>query len=219
MTTPVSLWIVDDEPGYREPFGRLIATTDAFRLDAEFETYEDLVSYVEATSAAMDRDVALPDIVVMDLKLPGVGGVEATGDLLQRWPDVTVVVVTTSDDPASVFAVLRAGARGYVVKGTEPDRMFRALLDAHAGCMYFPPSVARHVQRHFAAPDPLEEPLSSRESEVLSGLVDGLSKAGIAERLNLSPHTVDTHLRNVYRKLHVKTAAAAAAKGVRNGLV
>ena len=118
-----------------------------------------------------------------------------------------------------MFDALRAGASGYVVKGTPPDQMFTALREAHAGGTYFAPSVARHVLGFFAEPEPLEEPLTEREREVLRELAAGRTKAGIAERLFLSPHTVDTHLRNVYTKLHVKTAAEAAAKGVRNGLV
>ncbi len=208
----LSLCLVEDEQRYREPFERLIGTTDEFRLDSVFERYEELEAYLRSGGS-------LPDLVVMDLKLPGTSGIEGTRALRRRYPGLPVVALTTLDDPASVFDALRAGASGYVVKGTPPDQMFAALREAHAGGTYFAPSVARHVLGHFAEPEPLEEPLTERERDVLRELAEGRTKAGIAERLFLSPHTVDTHLRNVYTKLHVRTAAEAAAKGVRNGLV
>lgn len=209
---PLTLCLVEDEERYRDPFEALIATTEDFRLIAAFECYEELAAFLALAPP-------LPDLVVMDLMLPGVSGAAATRDLRQQYPDLSVVVLTSRDDPPSVFEVLRAGASGYVVKGTEPEPMLMALREAHAGGTYFSPAVARHVLGRFTSPEPLEEPLTERECEVLRELAAGRTKAGIAEKLYLSPHTVDTHLRRVYRKLHVNTAAEAAAKGVRRGLV
>lgn len=214
MPSTLSLWLVEDELRYRVPFERLISTTDEFRLDAIFEQYEDLITYLETHQTPQ-----VPDIVVMDLKLPGMSGYEATRDLRQRFADVPVVALTSLDDPESVFRALRNGASGYIVKGTPPDQMFTVLREAYVGGTYFAPSVARFVLGHFASPEPLDEPLTDREREVLRELAAGGTKAGIAEVLYLSPHTVDKHLRNIYQKLHVNTAAAAAAKGVRAGLV
>lgn len=214
MNTPISLCLVEDEQRYRDPFRALIATTEAFRLDSAFERYEELTSFLASTPAH-----GLPDLVVMDLMLPTLGGVEATRDLQRRHPGLPVVVLTSLDDPASVFEALQAGALGYVVKGTRPELLFKSLVEAHEGGTYFSPSVARHVLGHFARPKPLDEPLSDRECEVLRQLANGHSKAGIADKLYLSPHTVDSHMRSVYRKLRVKTAAEAAAQGVRKGLI
>lgn len=212
MPTPLILWLVEDERRFREPFERLIQTAPDFHLRRSYERYE-------ALTADLDIGVPEPDLVVMDLQLPGVDGTEGIRDLARRCPGLPVVVLTSSDDPPSVYRTLAAGASGYVVKGTEPERMFTALREAHAGGTYFSPSVARHVLGRFVQMDSRSDALSVRETEVLRELAAGRSKAEIAEVLYLSPHTVDTHLRSVYRKLHVKTAAAAAAAGVREGLI
>lgn len=210
MAPPNTLWLVEDEPRYRAPFERLIRSTDAFVLDRSFASFEDLL-------ATRHVGAPWPDLVVMDLHLPGTDGVEGTRVLAGH--GVAVVVLTTSDDPPTVYRALEAGASGYVVKGTDPERMVTALREAVDGGTYFSPSVARHVLRRVTGAQPPAEPLSPREVEVLRELAAGRSKARIADALCLSPHTVDTHLRSVYRKLRVKTAAAAAAAGVRSGLI
>ncbi|MEL6616076.1 MAG: response regulator transcription factor [Bacteroidota bacterium] len=210
MPPPKILWLVEDEPRYRVPFERLILTTDEFVLDRSFACFEDLL-------ATRRVGVPWPDLVVMDLHLPGTDGIDGTRLLAAQ--ELPVVVLTTSDDPPTVYRALEAGASGYVVKGTDPERMFTALREASEGGTYFSPSVARHVLRRIAGARPPTEPLSPREVEVLRELAEGRSKARIAEALCISPHTVDTHLREVYRKLRVKTAAAAAAAGVRSGLI
>ncbi len=204
---PISLWLVEDEHRYRDPFQALIETTDDFVLAASFESYD-----------AIPRRLAAPDLVVMDLHLPGTSGIDATRALRRRL-DVPVVVLTTSDDPEHLFGALAAGASGYVVKGAEPDRMFTALREAHDGGTYFSPSVARYVLDRLGPTGHAVPTLTKRETEVLRGLAEGHSKAGIGRILHLSPHTVDTHVRGLYRKLHVQNAAAAAARGVREGLV
>ena len=207
MPLPLRLWLVEDEPAYSTSFERLVGASDEFVLDASFDCFEDVPR----------RPARRPDLVVMDLQLPGLGGIEATRRLRGRHPGIRVVVLTLVDTADAVFEALRAGASGYVVKGTRPAEIFRSLREAHAGGTYFSPSVARHVLRFFAPP--AESALSAREREVLTALSRGLSKAKIADLLFLSPHTVDTHVRNVYDKLEVRTAAEAVAKGVRAGLI
>ena len=214
MASPISIWLVEDEQAYRDSFRQLIELTEEFLLDAEFETYEELVAFVE-----ISPDAPIPDLIVMDIMLPGMSGIEATRDLRRRYPGLPVLALTNKDDPASLFAILRAGACGYVVKGTKPDATIVALREAKAGGTYFSPSVARHILGHFAEPEPLEEPLTEREREVLRELAGGYSRAGIGKRLYLSKHTVDSHIQSVYRKLHVTTGAEAVAKGVRAKLV
>ena len=209
MVPPIRLWLVEDEARYRQSFEQLIATTDAFVLTGSFECYENIPAI-----AGLDG----PDLVVMDLELPGASGVEATREITRHHPGVPVVVLTLIDRAEAVFGALRAGASGYLVKGSRPDQILRALTEAHAGGTYFTPAVARHVFRFFSSPAP-ENPLSDRETDVLRALAEGLSKARIAERLFLSPHTVDSHQRSIYVKLHVHTAAEATAKGVRSGLI
>ena len=212
MAAPLSIWLVEDEALYREPFRRLIDATDGFQLDKTFGQYEEL-------QACLDLETPPPDLVVLDLNLPGASGIAGAQDLRRRGVPSPVVVLTTHDDPQSVVDAVRAGASGYVVKGTAPRRMLIALQEAYDGGTYFSPSVARHVLGLFGQAMSTEEALTGREVEVLRELAAGRSKAAIANVLFLSPHTVDSHLRAVYRKLHVSTAAAAAAAGVRAGLI
>jgi DNA-binding NarL/FixJ family response regulator len=208
MADPISLWLVEDELSYRQSFEDLVATTTAFVLAGAFETAED--------AAACEG--APPDLVVMDLQLPGADGIEGTRRLRSRWPTLPVVVLTLVDRAETIARALRAGASGYIVKGSEPDDIFRSLSEAHAGGTYFAPNVARHLLGIFASPGP-DEPLTDREIEVLRALADGLTKSGIADRLFLSPHTVDSHLRSVYAKLHARNAAEATARAIRSGLI
>ena len=208
MLSPITLWLVEDLPQYSRPFAQLLDASREFHLARVFDRFE-------AAGLAL-ADGPAPDLVVMDLKLPGVGGIEAIARLRERAPSLPVVAMTLSDDPADVYAAVRAGARGYVVKGARREQIFAALREAYDGGAYFSPSVARYVLERFAPPESAQ-PLTEREHDVLEGLAAGLSKAEIAERLFLSPHTVDTHVRKVYGKLEARTAAQAAAEGVRRG--
>ena len=211
MTDALDVWLVEDEALYRDRFAQLLRTSPDLRLSAGFESYASL-------AGRLPTDVP-PDLVVMDLQMPGTDGFEATRRLRHALPATPVVVLTLLDDPPSIVTALRAGASGYVVKGTDPEDLFRSLREAHAGGTFFAPAVARHVLGHFAPEHASLRQLTPREREVLQVLAEGHSKAGIAERLFVSPHTVDTHLRSVYDKLHVRTAAQAAAVGVREGLI
>lgn len=212
MGSPLRVWLVEDESTYRSAFVRLLGTTDDFDVGAAFESVEDLEAHGLDTGDA-------PHLVVMDLNLPGLDGIDGTRRLRQRLPDTPVLILTTHDDPPAVFDAVAAGASGYVVKGTPPERMFAAMREACDGGSTFSPSVARHVLARLAPYAAGDAGLSERETQVLRELAAGRSKAAIADVLYLSPHTVDTHLRSVYRKLHVRTAAAAAAAGVRLGIV
>ena len=210
MAASIHLWIVEDEARYREAFERLIETAPSFQLGGSFGCFEDLAD-------RLGRGGGLPDLIVMDLRLPGRSGVEAISELRRSACDVPVLVLSSSDDPESIFGAVRAGATGYLVKGAPVDTTLSALLQASRGGTYFSPSVARYVLGHFApAPTSL---LSDRELEVLGKLAHGRSKAATATELYLSPHTVDSHVRSIYRKLRVRNAAEATATGVRRGLI
>ncbi len=215
MTKALSIWLVEDEQIFRDSFEELIELEDEFQLTAAFETYEELQSHCRATPR-----LELPDLVAMDIRLPGKSGIEATRELCKTYPDLRVLALTQKDDPDSVFAILEAGACGYVVKGaTKSDSLIAAMRETIEGGAVFSPAVARHVLRQFEAAPPLEDPLSVRERQVLLQLSKGGTKSGIGETLCLSRHTVDTHLRNVYRKLHANTGAEAVAKGIRSGII
>ncbi len=210
MPAPLALWLVEDEPRFSEPFADLISTTEEFVLERTFCSYEEAVCVLD-----QGRGWTPPDVVLMDYRLPGADGLTATRDLKGRLPSVPVVVLTGNDKPHIIFQALRAGASGYIAKGTESERVLAAIREAYHGGLAFPPSVARHVLAFFGADGEVPPALSEREREIVELLARGLSKGRIAAALFLSPHTVNSHLRNVYEKLHVHSAAEVVATALR----
>ena len=209
------VWIVEDDAEYRRTLGFLISHSSDLDCSETFESFEDLERHIEGVT-----DPALPDVILMDIGLPGTDGIEATGILKRRFPDLTVVMLTVSDVADSIFRSLRAGASGYLLKDTPVEETLSGIKAARAGGMLMPPSVARKVLDYFnRPPSSTTYGLSSREKEVLDLLGEGLTQREIADRLFLSPHTVDNHLRSIYRKLHVRSATAAVAKAYRERVI
>jgi DNA-binding NarL/FixJ family response regulator len=183
----------------------------------------------ELVGEAADGDEALrvvaetrPDVVLMDIHMPGLDGVSATRMIATDFPDVAVLVVSMLEDDASVFAAMRAGARGYLVKGDDPDELRRSIEAIAAGAVVFGPSLASRVQLLFQAKDePARDAfpeLTEREKEVLGHLADGKSNAVIGTELFLSPRTVANHVSNILFKLHATDRTDAALRARRAGL-
>jgi DNA-binding NarL/FixJ family response regulator len=168
-------------------------------------------------SAVADR----PDVIVMDLRMPDLDGAAATSEIRRVAPDVAVLVLTMHDDDDSVFAAMRAGARGYLVKGASQQEIVRAITAVAAGEAIFGPGVALRVLRFFANP-PAAEPafpnLSPREREVLDLIASGLTNAAIAGRLGLSAKTVGNHTSAIFAKLQVAGRAEAIIRAREAGL-
>lgn len=220
MTDPAALpahaWLVEDEPYYRSVLGFLIGQSAGLELTATFETAEDLLAAAAAV-APEDR----PALVVLDVQLPGLDGVAALAPLARALPDARLVMLTARDDPETLFGALRAGAQGYLLKGSPVETILAGLQQALARAMLVPAPVARRVLAHFqdAGRAAADYGLTERERDVLRGMVDGLTQKEIAAALSISTPTVNGHVQNVYRKLAVRTAAGAAAKAVGEGLV
>ncbi|MCW2698861.1 MAG: DNA-binding response regulator [Blastococcus sp.] len=216
--TPVRVLLVDDQALFREALATLL------EVRAEIE----VVGEAGDGAAALERTAVLrPDVVLMDLHMPVLDGIAATKRLRVEHPAVRVLALTTFDDDEDVFAALRAGAVGYLLKDVPSDRLVEALLAAARGESVLQPSVAAKVIARFAAlPDdaprraqPLVVPLSDRELDILRRLAEGESNREIAGALFLAEGTVKNHVTNVLAKLGARDRTQAALRGRALGLV
>lgn len=191
-------------------------------LFASLEEFE-LVGQAASGEEAVERVEQLrPDVVLMDIQMPGVNGIEATRRLLKEHPEVGVIVVTMLEEDESVFAAMKAGARGYVVKGAGQADVLRAIRAVAEGEAVFGPGIAARLKDFFGGlrpptQDPFPE-LTDREREVLDLIARGLNKAQIAEELTIAPKTVSNHLSNIYNKLRVADRAEAMLRARQAGL-
>ncbi len=213
--TPVRVLLVDDQALFREALATLLATDDGIDVVGEAGNGE------EALSRASELT---PDVVLMDLRMPVLDGIAATRRLRLAHPDVQVIALTTFDDDEDVFAALRAGAVGYLLKDVSSARLIEAVLAAARGESVLQPSVAAKVVARFAelpepAPQPLVVPLSEREREVLRLLADGRSNREIAANLFLAEGTVKNHVTNVLGKLGARDRTQAALRARDLGLL
>ncbi|WP_207455213.1 response regulator [Herbiconiux sp. SYSU D00978] len=209
--TPLRVVLADDHPLLRHGLRSLLEEVGAAEVVGEAETGE------RAVELALELE---PDVVVMDLAMPGAGGIEATRAIIDARPDMGVLVLTMSEDDASVFAALRAGARGYVLKGSDGGDFLGAVRAVARGEAVYGPGVASRISRFLTAgpsPTPFSD-LTAREREILDLLADGLSNADIAAKLFLSMKTVKNHLTSIFAKLQVADRAQAAVRARQAGL-
>ena len=200
----IRVLIADDHPAFRAGLRLMLGTADDIAVVGEAE---------DGTQAVAMAVELAPDVVVMDLRMPGLDGIEATRRLLVAHPDTGVVVLTMFEDDESVFAAMRAGARGYLLKGAEQDEILRSIRAIAAGEAIFGPSIARRVVQHFATGTGSAKvafpSLTEREREVLDLIAAGKGNAVIAHDLALTLKTVRNHVSNIFGKLQVADRAAA----------
>src|SRR4051812_49098472 len=213
MTRPIRLLLVDDHPLFTEGLQELLAFHDDL----------DVVGVTDSAAKALTEIGRLrPDVVLMDLQMPGLDGITATRRITAHHPATAVLALTMSDDDASVFAVLRAGARGYVLKGAHQAELVAAIRAVSRGEAVFGAKVADRVLARFAAPAtkaPVLPQLTDRERQVLAMLATGHTTSDIAARLVMSPKTVRNHLSNIFAKLHVVDRTQAILRAREAGLI
>lgn len=218
MTENIRLLIVDDQRLMREGLRTLLELEHGFEIVGEAADGQ----------AALDAYSELkPDVVLMDIRMPGMDGVEATRRLCKTWPDTRVIILTTFDDDANVFEGLRAGAVGYLLKDLSGQELAKAVRTVYHGGGLLEPTVAKRVMEEFARLHPpvrsinegLPEPLSERELEVLKLVSDGLSNREIGNKLGLSEGTVKNYVTNILQKIGVRDRTQAALRGRELGLI
>ena len=217
MTEPVRVLVVDDHPVFREGFAALLASMEGVSVVGTAPDGAQALAAVDALDGASGVDV-----VVMDVQMPVLDGVEATRRLAERHPGVGVVVLTMSEEDATVLDAVRAGARGYLLKGAEPDEVLRAIGTVAGGGVVFGAVLASRIADFFtAAPASAMSPfpqLTAREQEVLDLVAGGLSNQQIAGRLYLSQKTVRNHVSMVLTKLQAADRADAIIRARDAGL-
>jgi DNA-binding NarL/FixJ family response regulator len=209
---PIRVLIADDHPIVREGLHALLSS----------RTGLDVVGVAASGRQAVREAVlARPDVVVMDVRMPDLDGIAATRELARVAPSVAALMLTMVDDDDSVFAAMRAGARGYVLKGASQDEIVRAIQAVAAGEAIFGPGIAGRMLRFFAQPSPAVDPfpeLTAREREVLELIAEGLNNTTIAVRLGLAAKTVGNHISSIFAKLQVSGRSEAIARARESGL-
>lgn len=207
------VWVVEDDALFRETVVEVVAAAGDMEAPKAFGTGE------EALEALQHEDA--PDVVLMDLGLPGLSGLEGTRRIRKVSPTTDVVVLTVHEDTDKIFEAICAGASGYLLKPSTTGTILEAVRAAHRGEASITPKIARRVLDLFAhlAPPQGDYGLTRREQEVLHCMVEGMTKKEMAERLCISYFTIDRHLRNVYAKLHVHSRGSAVAKALKERLI
>jgi DNA-binding NarL/FixJ family response regulator len=210
----VRILVADDHPLFRDGIRALLGSLTSYEVVGEAANGSDAVSLAQALQ---------PDIVLMDLQMPKINGIEATRQIVQTSPHIGVIVVTMFEDDDSIFAALRAGARGYVLKGADQAEFMRVLEAVTRGEALFGPALAARLMNYFAAPRPqaqaeLFPELTEREREVLQFIARGRSNGDIAAELVISLKTVRNHVSNIFSKLQVADRAEAIVRAREAGM-
>jgi len=210
---PIQVLIADDHTLFRNGLQALLNLFPDIQVVGEASTGEEAISKSE---------VLQPDIILMDIQMPGVNGIEATRRINHTSPNIGIIVVTMFEDDDSVFSAMRAGARGYILKEANKEEVLRAIRAVANGDAIFSPAIAKRMVHFFSRPQPapgqIFPELTRREREILDLIARGENNTSISQRLVLSPHTVRNHISNIFSKLQITDRAEAIIRARDAGL-
>lgn len=201
-----SVMVVEDDRGLREQLVKILNSASGIRCVGACPSAEEALRVIPAKK---------PDVVLMDIRLPGMSGIDCVAELKHLLPSLQVIMLTVYEDSESIFRALKAGANGYLVKSSPPAKLLEAIFDVSKGGAPMSSPIARKVVQHFHQLRPsttLEEELSPREREVLDLLASGYIYKEIGDKLGIGVETVRTHVKNICEKMHVRSRLEAVAK-------
>jgi DNA-binding NarL/FixJ family response regulator len=207
----INIVVFEDNQQFRESLEFIIVTNSDLELSGSFADTNRLVQRMEALQ---------PDVVLMDINIPTKNGIEAVKEIKEHFPKIQVCMQTVFDHEDKVFASLCNGASGYILKNDPPDKILQAIREVAQGGAFFTPTIAKMILASFQLPVKSELiELTVKEKEILAHLVNGLSYKMIADKTKLSFHTIHTHIKHIYEKLHVNSKGEAVAKALRQKLI
>jgi DNA-binding NarL/FixJ family response regulator len=214
VESTIRVLIADDHAVYRWGLRTLLDS------EADMEVVGEAATGKEAVERAAE---VRPDIILMDIQMPGINGIDATRRIIEANQEIGVVILTMYEDDDSVFSAMRAGARGYVLKGAPPSEILKVLRAVAEGEAHFGPEIARRLVDFFsspkvASPEEAFPELTSRERDILDLIAEGRTNAEIAARLFVSPNTVRNHISHIFAKLQVADRAEAIVRAIEAGL-
>lgn len=204
---PIRVAIIEDHVEFRESIAYILQSTEGFVCAGKCDSVEEALV-----------KLSKPQVILLDINLPGMSGIEGMGRLKARFPGAHIIMLTVFDDDNHLFRAILAGADGYILKKTPPLRLLQAIEDAASGGSPMTPSIAKQAMALFKSYAPQKSavnPLTQREQEILGLLVDGLSNGEISNKLFISLQAVRNHIRHIYEKLHVHSKAQAVAKALK----
>ena len=208
---PVKVAVIEDHKPFRESLTYIFSSTEGFSMCGAFPTVEDAL-----------EELRNPDVILLDINLPGISGIEGITPLKKQFPKSSIVILTVYEDDDNIFKSILNGADGYILKKTTPLRLIQFIEDVAMGGSPMTPSVAKRTLDLFKQFAPKKEEdfgLTGREIEILGNLVDGLSNDEISNNLFISIQTVRNHIRHIYEKLHVHSKSQAVIKAVKQGII